>query len=151
MRVSVFHAVHHPRGFTLVELIIVIAIIAVLASIAVPQYLDYVRRARLAEAVTRLADYRVRMEQYYLDNRRYDDDAGQCGYAAPAATADAFAIGCVVAGTAYTVTATGIAAKGTLGYTYTIDQGNARRTPSVPPGWVPSDNCWVVRRDGSCA
>ena len=59
------------RGFTLIELLVVIAIIGVLVAIAAPSYADYVRRGRIVEAVTRLSDQRVRMEQYFLDNRRY--------------------------------------------------------------------------------
>lgn len=138
-------------GFTLVELIVVLAIVAVLASIAVPQYLDFMRRGRLVEATTRLADHRVRMEQYYLDNRRYDDDTGNCGWpVAPAGDGDAFALGCTASAGFYTITATGVAARGMQGFVYSIDQANARRTPGVPPGWVPSDTCWVVRRDGTC-
>lgn len=151
MSMPLDHPAARNAGFTLVELIVVLAIVAVLVSIAVPQYFDHLRRGRLTEAVTRLADYRVRMEQYYLDYRRYDDGAGNCGWppAAPG-TADAFALGCMASASFYTITASGIAARGTQGFIYTIDQTNARRTPGVPAGWVASDICWVVRRDGSC-
>lgn len=139
-------------GFTLIELVIVIAIIATLAAIAVPTYADYVRRSRIVEAVTRLADHRARMEQFFLDNRRYDDGAGNCGQAAPpVAAADAFAFACSPSATGYTVSATGTAGKGMQGFVYTIDETDAHRTPAVPDGWVASRTCWVVRRDGSCA
>jgi type IV pilus assembly protein PilE len=144
-------ATDRGAGFTLVELIVVLAIVAVLGSIAVPQYLEYMRRGRLTEATTRLADHRVRMEQYYLDNRRYDDDTGNCGWpVAPVGGSDAFALACTANASFYTVTATGVAARGMLGFVYTIDQANARRTTGVPAGWVPNDACWVVRRDGTC-
>ena len=46
----------HALGFTLVELLIVIAIIAALAASAVPSFIDYVRRGRITEAVTRLSE-----------------------------------------------------------------------------------------------
>jgi type IV pilus assembly protein PilE len=99
----------------------------------------------------RLSDHRVRMEQFFLDQRRYDDGAGRCGYApTPADAADAFALDCTAAAARYVVRATGRDAKGMRGFVYTIDQANARRTPAVPDGWVGSDRCWVVRRDGSC-
>ena len=149
MSVRMSSILRRAAAFTLTELVIVIAIIAVLAAMAIPQYLDHLRRARLTEAITRLADHRVRMEQFFLDNRRYDDDAGRCGYPAPAPSpADTFAIECFAAANAYSVTATGIG--GMQGFVYTIDQANAHRTPAVPPGWLASDTCWVVRRDGSC-
>jgi len=139
------------RAFTLIELLVVLAITAVLAALAVPSYADHVRRARIAEATARLADHRVRMEQFFLDNRRYDDGNGGCGWpaAAPAA-ADAFALACTAAAATYMVTATGVAGRGMQGFAYTIDHANARATPAVPDGWVGSDRCWVIRRDGTC-
>jgi type IV pilus assembly protein PilE len=147
------HPCPRPRrrgGFTLIELLIVIAIIATLAAIAVPAMSDHLRRGRIVEAVSRLADHRVRMEQYFLDYRRYDDGAGNCGYPLSGA-ADAFALACTLSATGYSVTATGLAGKGTQGFVYTIDEADARATPAVPDGWVGSRSCWVMRRDGSCA
>jgi len=140
-----------PPGFTLIELLVVLAITAVLAAIAIPTYADHLRRGRITEALTKLADHRVRMEQFFLDYRRYDDGAGHCGYAPPpAGAADAFAIDCTAAATGYLVRATGRDPKGMQGFVYTIDQANTRRTPAVPDGWIGNDRCWVVRRDGSC-
>lgn len=139
------------RGFTLLELLMVVAITGVLVAAAVPSFADYLRRGRITEAATRLSDHQVRMEQYFLDNRRYDNDAGGCGYAAPPiGPADTFAVECSAAAATYTVTARGIAGKPMAGFVYSIDQANARRTIAVPDGWVGSDACWVVRRDGSC-
>lgn len=59
------------RGFTLIELMITVAITGVLASIAVPSYQDYVRRGQVVEAPTYLSDYRVKMEQYFQDFKNY--------------------------------------------------------------------------------
>ena len=59
------------RGFTLIELMIVIAVIAILAAIALPSYNDYIRRGKIAEGTSGLADLRVKMEQWYQDNRTY--------------------------------------------------------------------------------
>jgi len=53
------------RGFTIIELMIAVAIIAILAAIALPAYNDYIQRGKLTEAFTGLADFRVRMEQFY--------------------------------------------------------------------------------------
>ena len=52
---------NRPRGFTLIELMIVVGIIAILASIAIPSYSDYVRRSRITEAVSALSGMRVRI------------------------------------------------------------------------------------------
>ena len=59
------------RGFTLIELMIVIGIVAILAAIAIPSYTDYVRRGRITEAISTLAGMRVKMEQFFQDNRSY--------------------------------------------------------------------------------
>ncbi|MDH5343365.1 MAG: prepilin-type N-terminal cleavage/methylation domain-containing protein, partial [Betaproteobacteria bacterium] len=98
------------NGFTLIELLIVIAIIGVIAAIAVPQYSDYLTRSKLAEATGTLSEHRVRMEQYFQDNRTY---VGACtaGTVAPLPTGRYFVYDCgVPTPTTYTVTATGVAA-----------------------------------------
>jgi type IV pilus assembly protein PilE len=140
------------HGFSLLETMIVVAIIAGLATIALPSYAVYVKRARLLEAVADLSNARARMEEYFLDQRTYVDDSGACGIPAPAAgIADAFSLACTATATAFIYTATGAAGKGMNGFVYTIDQSGARATLSVPPGWSRTADCWTIRADGSCA
>ncbi|MGH8766003.1 MAG: type IV pilin protein, partial [Burkholderiales bacterium] len=69
------------QGFTLIELMIVVAIVALLAAYAIPQYNDYVTRGKLQEAYANLAALRVKMEQFYQDNRMYSSavGGGTCG------------------------------------------------------------------------
>jgi len=143
-----------PRGFTIIELLIVIVIISVLAAIALPAYTDYTQRAKLTEAFTGLADFRVRMEQFYQDNRRYDGAGlGGCGSAAPNSKYFTFncAPGAAPAQT-YTVTATGIANQGLTNFVYTLDEKNVRATTTLGTGWTgyPNASCWVRRKDGTC-
>jgi type IV pilus assembly protein PilE len=52
------------RGFTLIELMITVAVVAILTAIAFPSYTEYVRRGRIAEAVSALATTRVRLERF---------------------------------------------------------------------------------------
>ena len=59
------------RGFTLIEMMIAVALVAILAAIAMPNYNNYVRRGQLSEAFTALSDMRVKMEQHYQDNKFY--------------------------------------------------------------------------------
>jgi type IV pilus assembly protein PilE len=139
------------RGFTLIELMIAVAIIAILAAIAIPSYTDYIRRGRLTEALGRLSAMRVKMEQYFQDNRVY---TGACvaGTIAPLPGDTVyFQYRCnpaPAAGT-YTVVATGIGAM--AGFVYSIDETNTQRTVALPGGWVmPANNCWAIKKDGSC-
>ena len=59
------------KGFTLIELMIVVAIIGILATIALPAYSNYVRSGKATEATSTLASARVQMEQHFQDNRTY--------------------------------------------------------------------------------
>ncbi|MEO8134836.1 MAG: type IV pilin protein [Betaproteobacteria bacterium] len=132
-------------GFTLIELMIAVAIIAILAAIALPAYTEYITRGRIPEATTGLAVKRVRMEQFFQDNRTYagapdcNNDVGKY-----------FTFSCSVAGTAtlYTLQAVGTGPM-TL-FSFTVDQAGTQSTPNLPAGWTyPSPNtCWATKKDG---
>lgn len=141
-------------GFSLVELMVVVAVIAILASIAVPNYQEYVLRSKLADALSSLAQQRVSMEQYYQDNRSYDSapaaPTGTCGIVLAASSY--FTYSCVTAngGQDFTITATGAATGGTGAFAYTVDQGNNRNTTAMPSGWSSSTGCWITVRGQAC-
>jgi type IV pilus assembly protein PilE len=129
------------RGFTLIELMVTVAIVAVLAAVAVPSYSSYVVRSRVPTALDNLSSFYTRMEQRFQDSGNYANGAA-CGVAVP--TVDKFTVTCSLsnAGQGFTATATG---SGTLaGYTYTIDQLGARRTTAHPKG-VPATACWSTK------
>lgn len=133
-------AIH--RGFTLIELMIVVAIVGILASIALPAYNDYVRRAKIQEATTNLAAERVRMEQFFQDNRTYIG-----GTLKVAATKYwAYALSNHTAAT-YTITASPAAGSDMAGYQYTVDHNNTK-TSNVPG--TTNAPCWLDRKGGSC-
>ncbi len=142
-----------PTGFTLIELMVAVAIISILAMIAIPNYASYIQRSRIVDATSRLSDYRVRMEQYFLDNRKYAN-GGSCGVQIAAVnSSDAFALDCQLVGTGYLATATGLAPKGMQSFAYTIDQNGTKKTTALPSNWNIADNgdkCWITRKDGSC-
>lgn len=127
------------QGFTLIELMIVVVVISILASIGIPSYSNYVARGKVIEATSGLSAGRVKMEQFYQDNRTYA--GGTC----PAATTN-FTYACSnLTTTSYTITATGI---GNLSaYSYTIDQNNSK-TSNTP--WGNSASCWVINTGGAC-
>jgi type IV pilus assembly protein PilE len=137
------------NGMTLIELMVVIAIIAILASIGVPSYRDYVTRGKLAEAYATLAGQRVKMEQYYQDLRTYN---GACtnGTVAPQPTGKYFTYACNINDQQYTITATGVAAEGMSGFSFTVDQNNARATTAAPSGWTAQPTCWIRNKAGDC-
>jgi general secretion pathway protein G len=59
------------QGFTLVEMMITVAIIGILAAIALPAYNNYVERAKVSTAITDIATMSVKIEQYFVENRVY--------------------------------------------------------------------------------
>lgn len=149
---SAARSARHARGFTLIELMVTVAIAAILAAVAIPMYRDYVIRSRIIDATSRLSDFRVRMEQYFMNNRTYDAGGGACGVPNPAVTGDqAFEIKCTGASaTNYTATATGLSSAGMGSFQYEIVASGAKTTKALPSGWTSTAGCWVTRRDGSC-
>jgi type IV pilus assembly protein PilE len=135
------------QGFTLIEVLTTIMIIGILTAIALPNYQEYVRRSSVVEAQTVLSDMRVKLEQYYLDNRSYAGAGVTCGVANP--TAKYFSIGCTSAGQTYTVTATGNVGAA-AGHTYTINESNAKTTTVFKGQAVTGKNCWLVKDISEC-
>ena len=134
------------KGFTLIEIMIVVAIIGILASIAIPSYQDYVLKGRAAEAPGILSDLRIKMEQCFQDNRSYATCAAFC---APTAGAVNFSYSCTAAPDAltYQIDAAGVAAKGMTNFAFSIDQNNAKTSTY---NGTTGANCWLSSKTGSC-
>ncbi|MGC4059580.1 MAG: type IV pilin protein [Aquabacterium sp.] len=66
-----FETKHRGLGFTLIELMIVVAIIGILAAIAYPSYTEYVKRGRRSQAQTALLEAAQYMQRYYASNSSY--------------------------------------------------------------------------------
>ena len=134
------HNSARARGFTLIEVIIAMAIVAILVAVALPTYRDHMRKSRRAETQAYLMAVASRQQQFLLDTRAYAPSLATVGLAAPANVSAAYDVVVVaVAGPppTFTLTATPKASTdqvhercGTLG----IDQSGAK-TAAVATCW----------------
>lgn len=142
---------NHTRhaGFTLIELMIVVAIVAILAAIALPSYRDYIIRGRIPEATNTLSSNQVKMEQWFQDSRSYVNGTA-CGAVPASDTASSkyFTFTCNASASAYELTATGTGSMN--GFVYTVDQSSNRKTTGTPTGWAASTTCWITAKGGVC-
>ena len=135
------------KGFTLIELMIVVAIIGIIASVALPAYRNYVTKARIAEATSTLADLRIQMEQCFQDTRTYNI-AACAAFCAPASGAVNFTYDCNPARTAttYRLRATGVAAQSMNGFEYTVNEANVKTSRYA--GAASVTGCWATSPGG---
>ena len=87
-----------PGGFTLLELLIAVAIFGLLAAFAYPSYLDHARKTKRSAAKSALIELSSRQTQYHLDNKTYTSDLTNLGY--PTSPAYIDSIGNTVTATA---------------------------------------------------
>lgn len=143
------------RGFTLIEVMVTVAIVAILAGIAWPAYTGYARRGQLPEATALLSDYRIKMEQYFQDNRNYGTGNCATGAITPAwasfnASAKYFDFTCALDATnGYVISATGKSGTLTSGYDYTVTGASTlyRHTTKFKGATVSNKDCWLIKGD----
>ncbi len=146
-----------PAGFTLIEVMITVAIIGILAAVGYPSYRDYIIRGSLVDATTGLSSVRAQMERYFLDNRRYDSANG---FTTPCAAVDgggtdaprrfgAFVVSCAaVTATEFRLQAVG--SGNVNGFTYTITQADVRATTAAPTGYSTCASAWITKKGQAC-
>lgn len=128
------------KGFTLIEIMIVVTIIGILMAIAVPAYREHVRRSKVADVTASLSELRIRLEQRYQDNRTYV-------IATPALpTSEYFDFAyTILEKENYLITATG--KKDMSGFAFTVNQANERTSKA----WgVDGLSCWIMREGQTC-
>ena len=96
------------RGFTLIEMMVTVAIIGILAAIAVPSYQSHLKKGRRADAQAFMMDVANRQQQYLLDARTYATTTAQLNATPPTSATNfyGFAITTVASPPAFTITAT---------------------------------------------
>lgn len=73
----------HQRAFTLLELMVVVAILGILVSVALPAYGDYVGRAQLAEAMSLASELKPIIKEYHKERGRFPGDNMEAGVPEP--------------------------------------------------------------------
>lgn len=142
-------------GFSLIELMVVVAIAAILVSIAAAGYQSQVRKSRRTEARSALLDLAAREERWFSTNNAYTNVAANLGYATFTPVGSGYYnVGIVVtapsapgvvpptpAGYVITATSTGIQVGDTTCQTFTVDQTGTQVANSSAPA-VTTATCW---------
>ena len=144
----------HSKGFTLIELMITVAIVAILATIAYPNYRNYVIRGQLVDATNGLASLRANMERYFQDNRTYVPTVPFPNPCSADSTIGKFTIQCVTSDgppPTFAATATGIAGSNVDGFVFTVNQSDVETTTvaaPAPSAFQSCANAWVTKTGG---
>ena len=139
-----------PQGFSLIELMITLAIAAIIAAVAVPGYRDHILRGRIPEATSTLSALAMQLEQHYQDNQAYSDANG-CAITIP--TSEFFTFECAAndSGQSFLLKASGKSTGPMTDFVFTLDQNGNAKTTQLPASWGRAPfNCWINKRSSTC-
>jgi type IV pilus assembly protein PilE len=137
-------------GFSLIELMVALAIAAIIGAVALPSYRDHMMRTRIPEATSGLLLTAMRLEQFYQDRRSYREGEA-CGAALPRSAFFDFRCEPANDGQGFLLVATGAAGGVMDGFVYTLDQQGNAQTAALPEAWGRAPlACWINRRGAAC-
>ncbi|QXI29373.1 type IV pilin protein [Pseudomonas vanderleydeniana] len=125
------------KGFTLIELMIVVAIVGILAAVAYPSYIEYSKRTHRTEIAGLLSEQAQNLERYYSRNGFYSNASVSTGNAY-------YSIAATLNAQDFTLAATAAAGSMMVGDKcggFTITQTGARSNPGASSG-VTTKDCW---------
>ncbi|WP_305793622.1 type IV pilin protein [Diaphorobacter sp. HDW4A] len=132
--------------FTLIELMIVVAIVAILAAVAYPSYTEFVLRGQVTEGTAGLQTLQAQMERHYSNFRTYATSGSVTTPCGTSSKVSAFTLSCsgTPTASAYTIQAVG------QGLTYTVNQQSTRATTSTRSGWASCASGWTMKKGQVC-
>ena len=137
-------------GFTLIEVLITVAIVGILAAVALPSYRDYVLRGQVVDATNALSALRANMERQFQDNRQYTTQGTFTSPCAATTVVGSFTVSCPTL-TATTFTAQAVGSGATSGFTYTVNQQNTRATPALGANrGAACGTTWITKKGQAC-
>jgi len=142
---------HKARGFTLIEIMIVVVIIGVLSAIALPAYQSYIMKSRRADAKNAVLDMASRQERFFSINNNYSSTAADLGYSAlpldvNSGGASYYSLSVTTStgpsGFVAKATPTGTQQKDSDCYTFQVDQTGVQSNLKSDGSQITSANCW---------